>query len=243
MTEVPVRAWSWQALLAAGLALATSSLAAAQSSGPGRPGPSAAPLAPSFVSQSALITFESDVPESKPNGFVSVESSLVVFSDSDGANLEVYDAGAESDGQALGVFGDDDSYLIMDFALPMKAVGLLFGNDDDGFSCPGDEAVLTMFKDGAQVAEVRVVMNRNDLGDQTIEYAGGAIFDRATFFYDVSPAGTCGNSQGLIEVVDNIAVTTASTQDIPTLGVAGFAALALLLGGAAFFALRRRRAA
>ena len=226
-----------------GLALSVASLGSAQSSGPGRPGPSAAPLAPSFVSQSALITFESDVPEDKPNGFVSVESSLVVFSDSNGADLEVYNAGAESDGQALGVFSDDDSFLIMDFALPMKAVGLLFGNDDDGYSCAGDEAVLTMFRDGAQVAEVRVVMNRNDAGDQTIEYAGGQIFDRATFFYDVSPAGACDNNQGLIEVVDNIAVVSASTQDIPTLGVAGFAALALLLGAAAFYALRRRRTA
>lgn len=243
MIKDPLRFWSRNAALAAGLALATASLAAAQSSGPGRPGPSAAPLAPSFVSQSALITFESDVPEVKPNGFVSVESSLVVFSDSNGTNLEVYDAGIESDGQALGVFPDDDSYLIMDFALPMKAVGLLFGNDDAGWSCAGDEAVLTMYKDGAQVAEVRVVMNRNDAGDQTIEYAGGQIFDRATFFYDVSPAGTCGNNQGLIEVIDNVAVVSVSTQDIPTLGQLGFVALALLLGAAAFVALRRRRAA
>ena len=235
----------WRAIgaLAIGLGLVAASQASAQSSRANVTGPSAAPLAPSFVSQSALITFEADTTGAKPNGFVSVESPLVVFSDSLGADLDVSNYGGQSIGQALAVDDDDASELIMDFALPMKAVGLVFGNDDAGYSCPGDEAVLTMFKDGSQVAQVRVVMNRNDLADQTIEYAGGAIFDRATFLYDVSPVGTCNNSQGLIEIVDNVAVTSVSTQDIPTLGQLGFVTLALLLGAAAFLALRRRRTA
>jgi hypothetical protein len=51
------------------------------------------------------------------------------------------------------------------------------------------------------VDEVRVVMNRNDIMDQTIGYAG-ASFDRAEVFYDVT-------TLGMSELVDDIMINFA----------------------------------
>jgi hypothetical protein len=144
------------------------------------------------------ITFENDPPGLKPNGWQSADSDVTFFTDSQGADLEVSDWWHQSHGQALGVFHDDPSYLIMDFGVPMRSISLAFGNDDPGWSNPGDEAVLTVFDGASQVGQEKVVMNRNDDMDQTISYSG-ACFDKATFFYDVTAW-----APGLIEIVDDI---------------------------------------
>lgn len=141
------------------------------------------------------IDFEEESVGGKPNGYTTADSAIAHFSDSMGANLDVATT-SEAVGKGLRVFGDDASYLIIDFDVPQTSISLLFGNDDACCSNAGDEAVLTLYDGLTQVGQEIVVMNRNDLPDQTISYSGAA-FDRATFFFDVT-------TSGLIEIVDNI---------------------------------------
>jgi hypothetical protein len=178
-----------------------------------------------------LITFESDTTGSKANGWSSVDSSLVSFSDSVGSGLYLDDFGTQGDGQSLEVGGDyDDSWLIMDFADAVSSLSLDFGNDDPDYSEAGDQAVLTAYLSGAQVGQVFVEMNRDDIMNQTISISG-VTFDSATFYYDVYP------SLGLIEIVDNIEFELADAT-VPAPG----AILLGTLGTGLVGWLRRRRA-
>jgi hypothetical protein len=178
------------------------------------------------VTAAVTIDFENDIAGAKPNGWVSNDSPLVSFSDSMGANLDLEDYGHQSHGKGLGVYSDDPSYLIMDFSMIATSLALEFGNDDPGWSNPGDQAILTAFLGGTQVGQTSVVMNRDDIMNQSISISG-LTFDRATFFYNVTM------QPGLIEVVDNIQFDV-----IPAPG-------AILLGGIGVGLvgwLRRRRA-
>ena len=151
--------------------------------------------------QAILIDFESDTVGGKANGWTSVDSPLVHFTDSNGAGLLLANFGAQSFGQALATADDfDDSWLIMDFDVPVLELSLWFGNDDPAFSSAGDEAVLTAFLGAVQVGQTSVVMNRDDLMNQSIGISG-VTFDSATFYYDVVP------QQGLVEIVDDIDFT------------------------------------
>jgi hypothetical protein len=145
------------------------------------------------------IDFESDPIGAKPNGWSSADSPLVSFTDSIGANLDVYDYGHQSHGQALACNPDgDQSYLIMDFSVIATSLQLDFGNDDPGWANPGDQAILTAFLGGIQVGQTSVVMNLDDIMNQSISISG-VKFDRATLLYNVTSW-----SPGLIEVVDDI---------------------------------------
>ena len=194
------------------------------------------------------IDFESDTTGSKPNGWQSVDSTLVSFTDSDGAGLDIADYGHQSDGKALAVKSDDPSYLIMEFSVPMTSISLDFGNDDPGWSEPGDEAVLTLYYGASQVDQVSVVMNRNDDMDQSISFSG-EVFDKATFYYDATIQG------GLIEIIDNIHLEPSSLPPPPTsvggdvfpvnkVGIlAPWLALVVILAmGGFFFIVRRQQA-
>jgi len=180
------------------------------------------------VAQAAptVIDFESDTLGYKPNGWVSNDSPLVSFTDSVGAQLELGIWLEANNTIGLAVWTDyDNSALIMDFAVNVNYLKLDIGNDDPYFSNPGDTAILTAFLNGFQVGQTIVVMNRNDLMDQSISISG-IQFDQATLFYNVPQA------QGLIEIVDNIQFNV-----IPAPG-------AILLGsiGLGFVSwLRRRR--
>jgi hypothetical protein len=159
-------------------------------------------LSLAFSSSRAAITidFESDPAGPKPNGWISADSPLVSFTDSSGADLHVGNYGVQSHGQALAVYYDDDpSYLIMDFSSTVDALQLDFGNDDPLWAVPGDMAILTAFMGATQVAQVSVVMNIDDIMNQSISISG-VNFNRATFFYDI----TGPERTGLTEIVDDI---------------------------------------
>jgi hypothetical protein len=144
----------------------------------------------------AQIDFETDPVGFVGNGFVSDDEPLVQFIDSDGADLEIRDFGAQSDGRAIAANFDDASKLIMSFLQPFTALSFQFGNDDPGFIMAGQLAILDLFLGTDMVGQATVAVNANDLMDQTIGFSGTA-FDRAEFYYETN----------LIEVVDNIEYT------------------------------------
>jgi hypothetical protein len=156
-----------------------------------------------------LITFDLDPVGNKPNGFTSAQSSLVTFTDTVGNDLEVADFTPQSIGNGLEVGTDGDaSSLEMNFATLVSSLSLDFGNDDPSFTSPGDLGVLKTYVGATLVGQTSVVLNRNDLSDQTISIAG-VPFNRATFAY-TNPSGsptTMGAFTGLIEIVDNIRFT------------------------------------
>lgn len=191
----------------------------------------AAMLLASASAQAAVINFEADSGGGKPNGFVSASGAGVSFSDTLGANLNVSNFGIQGIGtRSLGVFGDDASRLRMDFDSPANELSLVFGNDDSCCSTVGDRAWLELYDGGTLVGTVSVTMNRNDLADQTISYAGAA-FNNALFWY----GNASGTPTNLTEIVDNVTFNTATATPEPA-SLALFGAGLLGLAG-----LRRRR--
>ena len=144
-----------------------------------------------------VINFESDSSGYKSNGWQSVDSSLVSFFDSTGEDLKIGNYNSQSHGQALAVSVDDPSYLIMKFSVSIDSLSLDFGNDDPGLTNPGDEAILTAYLVNVLVGESRVVMNRDDIMNQTISISG-VVFNQANFLYNTTL------TYGLAEIVDNI---------------------------------------
>jgi hypothetical protein len=163
------------------------------------------------------VMFENDPAGPAANGFSSADSPLLTFSNSDGGPMEIGDFGVESIGQALAVGADDSSFLVMNFALAVDFLSMDFGNDDPLLSDPGDSVVLTAFLGGIEVGQTEVVMNRDDVMNQTI-FFGGVLFDSATVEFYVS-------SDGLTEVVDNIKFNTIPA---PPAGAIALLALAAL---------------
>jgi Ca2+-binding RTX toxin-like protein len=152
-----------------------------------------------------IINFERDSDTDKPNGFSSVDNTVTRFSDSMGEDLFIDDFGDETIGQGLHVFDDDQSVLVMDFGVPMRRIRLVFGNDDDCCSDPGDVGLLTVFRGGSRVGRSSTRMNRNDEADQSVA-VGGVTFRRAEFAY---ADGT--TPINLREVVDNIKLSPVCT--------------------------------
>ncbi|MFO0848204.1 MAG: hypothetical protein U0871_06575 [Gemmataceae bacterium] len=190
-----------------------------------------------------LITFNSDPAGSKANGFVSVDSALVSFTDTIGADLQVGNFGSQNvSGNGLAVFSDDTSALQMNFTQLVNALSLVFGNDDQPFTGVPIDARLTLFNGATQVGQVTVQANGNDIADQTIGFSGTS-FDRATFQY-INRTGANPAPLNLIEIVDNIEFTLAPTGPNPGVVPAPAGLLLGLLGVVPAGALvRRRRAA
>ena len=154
------------------------------------------------------IDFAGDTAGAVPNGFTSVASPSVSFSDTMGADLSVFDAGdSQTHGQSLLVSGDDGSALQIRLAHPTTALSLAFGNDDPLVLTTSDKAVLTLFRRSKQVARKTVLVNANDAMDQRIGQKQGPLFNKATFQY-VLANGTAAN---LIEVVDDIRINPLCT--------------------------------
>lgn len=145
------------------------------------------------------IDFRNDRSGPMLDGSSSVDTASVSFRDSRGHDLFVGDFGRQSHGKALATFGDDPSALVITVSHPVRSISLWFGNDDRGWTRPGDRAVLTVFRGTRRIGEVSVRLNRNDRMDQSIAFEGRP-FDRAVFLYDVDRRG------GLIEIVDDITI-------------------------------------
>jgi hypothetical protein len=183
-----------------GLALAVAVPVSARDST--RSGPAASVSPAASIPAPNRIGFDADGMASKPDPFTSRDNPTVHFVDSVNANLQVANFDPQSNGLGLAVFSDDASALVILLDVPTKRLALVFGNDEPGATAPGDRATLAVFRDGQRIARRHVTMNRNDIGDQTIEYRGRVAIDRATLVYNRD-----GAPIDVTEVVDDIALT------------------------------------
>ncbi len=154
-------------------------------------------VAAAFSASAATIVvdFNSDpAPVNVLNGFTSVDSSLIHFSDTMGDELIVLEFEGSN---ALATFFDDDSGLRIDFEFVASALSMDFGNT--ALADIGDTAVLTLLLGDFEVDSTTVALNSID---QTISYQDGFLFDSAIFRYVLVDGDRPG-----IEVVDNIRVT------------------------------------
>jgi hypothetical protein len=152
-----------------------------------------------FATASQFIDFESDATGTVPNGFMSDDSPIVGFGDTDASGLQIVNSvGGKGDGRSLYLFPDDDASIRMQFEAPVSTFTLEFGNDDP--SRAPVFATLRGYKDGSQTRSVTTPTASDNLLNQSMSIAGS--FDAVEFQYtnmDGSPI-----TNGLIEVVDNI---------------------------------------
>jgi hypothetical protein len=169
------------------------------------------------------IGFETDSTGFKPDGFTSNDCAWVSFVGladpvlGGAGRLLVDDFGLQSNGNGLAALGPlsggGASALVINFAQPTAFVEFWFGNDDPGWSVPGDFAELECFDAGAvSVALTTVVLNRNDELDQAISISANTLpavgsFVSCRFFYNVQ-------RPGLAEVVDDITAVSADTFEL-----------------------------
>jgi hypothetical protein len=146
-----------------------------------------------------LIDFDGDAQGNVANGFQSVDSDLVTFSDTAGTDLLIgSDPFITGGSNALAsFFAGDDGGVRMDFGMTALAISLDFGNDAPGVLQPGDLFELVALRDGLQVALIQVVPNANVIIDQTLTFDAGVRFDAVEVRY--TGAGT--------ELIDNVLVT------------------------------------
>lgn len=158
-----------------------------------------------------VINFDTDAAGARTNGFSSITEAGVHFSDNIGQDLYLANFGNQSHNNALGVFSDDQSQLIINFDFMVNALSLAFGNDDAGWTSAGDLGLLTLFNGATQVGQSSVVLNRNDIMDQTVGFSG-ADFNRATFAY------VRGSTPiDLVEIVDDVTFSRSARVPEPTM--------------------------
>jgi len=161
-------------------------------------------FASSFV-KADTIDFESDTTGLKASGFESVQSNLVRFSDSTGADMLLDNFAPQSIGQGL-LLPFPTSSFVLDFSVNISSLSLDFGNDDPCCMLPGGSAFLEVFLNNTLVGSSRVFANLNDIMDQTIIFSvNNVIFNRAVFRYE-QPGGA---TPGAAEIIDNINFTAA----------------------------------
>lgn len=206
-------------------------------------------LLPAVVNATLItIDFESDALGAQANGFASSDAPGVTFTDSVGSGLFILNV-PEGDGQSLVVDGNQDlSALLIDFGTNLDFLELAFGNDDPSTTNAGDLAMLTLFLGAAEVGQVSVVLDRNDLMNQMISFGvigGATLFDNAVFaftdpFGNLATGGGNFANVGTTEVVDNIMFNTASV-GVPVPEPSTLTLLSLGLGLILLYRMPRRR--
>jgi hypothetical protein len=190
------------------------------------------------------IDFTEDTGGVKAEGFSAVDYADLDFFTDLGAGLEVGDFSPQSQGNGLLARNDTNGNFIKGVFNdgPHAFLSMDFGNDDPFFTIPGQRAVLTVYLGAALVGQTFVVMNRNDVMDQTIGFNFGP-FDNFTFAYTDAAGnpftGGPGTNVGLIEVIDNI---TFDVADAVVPEPATWAMMILGFGGVGA-TMRRRRSA
>lgn len=206
----------------------------------------AATLACAAQAQAATfvtIDFEEDAAGVQAEGYSSSDYADLDFFTDLGAGIEVGNYSPQSDGQGMLVRNDTNgNFLVGVFNDgPHSFLSLDFGNDDPFFTIPGQRAVLTVYMGAALVGQTFVVMNRNDIMDQTIGFNFGP-FDNFTFAYTDAAGnpftGGPGTNVGLIEVIDNI---TFDVADAPVPEPATWGMMILGFGGVGAILRRRQR--
>jgi hypothetical protein len=168
------------------------------------------------------ITFEFDPVQTQlPNGFRSVESSILRFSSNLSAALHIHPASFGSGEMVFfgtrGLAIEADQGVFMDFDIPITSLSLWFGNDSFGDTEAGDTAILRVYFDDEFVEEVFVPLNRDGIINQQISFSG-ATFNRATFTFSTT---------GVVKTVDNIEFTPVpepTTAALLGIGMAGVVA-------------------
>lgn len=173
------------------------------------------------LSQANVVTFDNDLFGPQLNGFQSLDSDEISFSDSEGEDLFLIPFDETSGSPALGVLFDglyddfsdfpDSSFLVITpkEGTRLIAISIAFGNDDPFATQPGDYAQIRGYRNGRLVESRNVVMNRNDLADQRIGLISPGGVDRVELEYFTTPTplfdefGTVFTS--LTEVVDDVA--------------------------------------
>jgi len=147
------------------------------------------------------IDFSEETLGLKPDGFTTVDSPYVSFSSTDG-DLYVGDW-YQGNGQSILAFDAAGTGGIeIRTSTPTNSMSVAFGNDDPDYTGAGSKAVMTLFRNGTEVAEKSVVMNLNEVADQVITQEKGPIFNRAVIVY----VDAAGAPSELMEVVDDIRV-------------------------------------
>jgi hypothetical protein len=188
------------------------------------------------------IDFEEDTPGAVAEGFAATDFADLAFYSDLGVGLEVGNYGVQSDGIGLIARNDTNGNFIKGVFSdgPHAFLSMDFGNDDAFYTNPGDRAVLTLYLGAALVGQTFVVMNRNDIMDQTIGFNFGP-FDNFTLAYTDAAGnpftGGAGKAVGLIETIDNVTFDVADAA-VPEPGA--WALMILGFGGVGS-TLRRRR--
>jgi hypothetical protein len=152
------------------------------------------------------ITFEADAPGLRPSGFQSVQSSLVRFSDTSGADILLDNFSPQSIGNGIALTSFATNAFVLDFSVNISFLSIDFGNDDPCCIAPGGTAFLEVFLNGTLVGSSEIPVNLNDIMDQTIVFSmSNVVFNRAVFRYRQSFA-----NPGATEIIDNITFTPAS---------------------------------
>ena len=169
-----------------------------------------------------VITFEFDPVQTQlPNGFRSVESSILRFSSNLTNVLHIHPASFGSGEMVFfgtrGLAVEADQGVFMDFDVPVTSLSLWFGNDSFGDTEAGDTAILRVFFDDEFVEEVVVPLNRDGIINQQISFSGATI-NRATFTFSTGD---------VVKTVDNIEFTPVpepTTVALLGIGIAGVVA-------------------
>lgn len=169
------------------------------------------------MAQTAVINFEAEISGVKPNGYTAIGHPDVIFTDTVGAGLTIGRFSGRGIGnRTLAVWDDTDgSKLQMDFAKPMSALSLFFGNDDVSYASSSDRAWFEVWNGGSLIYRTSMALNLNKAADQSVAYTAptGVSFTRAYFWYGDSAGNPFTRSAfgftGLIEMVDNISYTYA----------------------------------